>query len=127
MSYEMDTLDVTLLAAGDLSTYQYKFVKLSADNTVTYAGAGEAAIGVLQNKPSAAGQAARVRVFGVTRVVGGVTIAYGDKVGVGASALGAVMTANKDIYLGICIEGTGTWSATQVATVLLSGQQTLSA
>jgi hypothetical protein len=121
MSYEIDTLDISLKAAGDISAYQYCFVKLTADNTVNVCGDGEQAIGVLQNKPTVAGQAARVRVMGVTRIVGGETLAFGDKIGSGALGVGMVKVADKAYYNGIVVEGTGTWSATQVASVLLVG------
>lgn len=121
MSYEIDTLDISLKAAGSLSGYQYCFVKLTADNTVDICGDGEQALGILQNKPSAAGQAARVRVMGVSRIVAGETLAYGDKVGSGALGVGAVETSDKAYYNGIVVEGSGTFSATEVGTVLLVG------
>ena len=121
MSYEIDTLDISLKAAADLSSYQYCFVKVTADNTVNVAGDGEQAIGILQNKPTAANQAARVRVMGASRIVAGETIAFGNKVGSGLLGVGAVETLDKAYYNGICIEGSGTWAATEVATVLLVG------
>ena len=125
MAYEIDTLDISLLAAADLSSYQYCFVKITADNTVNVAGAGEAAVGVLQNKPSVAGQAARVRVFGVSRVLAdAVGFAYGDKIGSGASGVGTAMTTNKDIFVGIALD---TAAASTYGSVMLTGQQTLSA
>lgn len=126
MSYEIDTLDITLKAAGDLSLYQYHFVKMSADNTVDVAGAGETAIGILQNKPSVAGQAARVRVLGASRIVAGETLAYGVYVESGALGVGAVAAHDTDPYSGVVIEGSGTFSATEVAVVLLFGPHTLS-
>ena len=107
MAYEMDVLDVSLLAAADLSGYQYRFVKLTADNTVNVCGAGEQAIGVLQNKPTGAGQAARVRVLGVSRVVAGGSVTYGQKLGTDANGAGVAKTADKAIYLGIVIDGVG--------------------
>lgn len=124
MAYEIDTLDVSLLAAGDLSSYQYCFVKLSANNTVDVCGKGEACFGVLQNKPSVAGQAARVRVFGVSRISSAAAITYGQKVGSEASGQGVAMTLDKDIFAGICISGST--ALNELATVLLTGQQTLS-
>jgi len=121
MSYEIDTLDITMKAAADLSSYQYCFVKLTADNTVNVCGDGEQALGILQNKPTVAGQAARVRVMGASRIIASETLAFGDKVGSGLTGLGAVETADKAYYNGIVIEGSGTFSATEVATVLLVG------
>jgi hypothetical protein len=121
MSYEIDTLDISMKAAGNLSAYQYCFVKISADNTVDVCGDGEQALGVLQNKPSAAGQAARVRVMGASRIIGGETLAFSNKVGSGALGVGMVKSADKAYYNGIVIEGTGTWSAAEVGTILLVG------
>lgn len=126
MAYEMDTLDITFLAAADLSSYQYCFVKLSADNTVNVCGAGEQAIGILQNKPSAAGKEARVRVFGVSRLVNGTAgaIAYGAKVMSAASGKGVASTTDKDIYFGVVLQGTT--AINYLFTVLLTGINTLS-
>ena len=121
MSYEIDTLDITMKAAADLSSYQYCFVKLTADNTVNVCGDGEQALGVLQNKPTVAGQAARVRVMGASRIVAGETLAFGDKVGSGLTGLGAVETADKAYYNGIVVEGSGTFASAEVASVLLVG------
>lgn len=125
MAYEMDVLDISLKAAGDLSAYQYCFVKLSADNTVDVCGADEQAIGVLQNKPSVAGQAARVRVFGVSRIVNGTAgaIAYGALVKSAASGKGVASTFAKEIYFGVILQGTS--AVNQLATMLVTGVNTL--
>ena len=42
-----------LIAGEDLSTYQFCFVKISADGTVTHAAHTERPIGILQNTPTA--------------------------------------------------------------------------
>jgi hypothetical protein len=127
MAYEMDTLDITLLAATDLSAYQYCFVKLTADNTVNVCGAGEQAIGILQNKPNALGKEARVRVFGVSRIKNGVAgaIGYGVKVMSGALGVGVASTTDKDIFFGIVLDGVS--AQNEIATMLLTGINTLSA
>ena len=60
--------DESFVAGADLSTHQYKVVKLhTVAGQVVLAGAGEG-FGVLQNKPES-GQEAQVRVFGLSRVV----------------------------------------------------------
>jgi hypothetical protein len=125
MAYEMDVLDISLKAAGDLSLYQYCFVKLSADNTVNVCGADEQAIGILQNKPSVAGQAARVRVFGVSRISNGTAgaIAYGVKVKAAANGQGVAATIAKEIYFGVILQGTS--AVNQLATMLITGVNTL--
>jgi hypothetical protein len=61
-------LDISFKAAGDLSSYQYHFVSVSADDTVNYSGDAGRAIGILQNAPNAAGEAAVVRVEGVSKL-----------------------------------------------------------
>ena len=50
-----------LKAAGDISANQFEAVKLSADMTVTSIAANtDCPVGILQNNPNAAGQAAEV-------------------------------------------------------------------
>jgi hypothetical protein len=125
MAYEMDVLDVTLLAAGDLSSYQYRFVKISADNTVTVCGKGETPIGILQNVPTAAGQAARVRVFGVSRLEMQATIAFGDYVGSEADGEGVAVSLDTEIYCAVCLDGE-TLVGHELCTVMLTGPSTIS-
>jgi hypothetical protein len=55
---------VSFKAAADLSAKQYLFMKITADQTVNVCGVlGEKAIGVLLNKPNAAGLAAEVALL----------------------------------------------------------------
>lgn len=71
-----------LIAAADLSSYMDRFVKITAANTVNVCSVdGEFAIGVLKNKPNAAGVAATVEMAGVTKVVAGEAITAGMFVG----------------------------------------------
>lgn len=80
------SLDVLYPAGADLSTTgQYLFVKLSGSSTIVLADtAGEAALGVLQNAP-ASGAIARVRVFGVSKVIAAGTLADGAVVATAAT------------------------------------------
>jgi hypothetical protein len=59
-------MDVRIAAGADLSTHQYKLVKLSS-GAVVLCGAGERPLGVLQNAP-ASGEIAIVRTHGATIV-----------------------------------------------------------
>lgn len=62
-------------ASGDLSSYQYHFVYLSASNTVSNVGASTTIpLGVLQDKPDAAGESALVMLEGITMVELGGTV-----------------------------------------------------
>lgn len=57
-----------MLAGADLSTKQFYFVKDDGNGLVVLCGAGEQALGVLQNAP-ASGEACDVAILGVTKVV----------------------------------------------------------
>lgn len=91
-------------AAGDLSALQNTAVKLSAANTVTGAGAGEKAIGVLKNAPSVAGRVARVAMLGLIEcVVNGASpnIAAGDWLKVSTSGVLIQATTAKDLVVAV--------------------------
>ena len=88
-------------AAGDLSSDQYKFVKMTASGIAKNTTAGGAVDGVLQNAPSAAGRAASVADAGVTKLVAGDTVAKGNLImsdanGKGILAAALASAASKD-------------------------------
>jgi ribosomal protein S9 len=60
MATQQNCQPVSFDASGDLSAAQFKAVVIDANGRVAVAGAAVAAIGVLQNKPSALGRAAEV-------------------------------------------------------------------
>jgi hypothetical protein len=93
MAYEIPVLDITLTAAADLSAKQFHAVKVDSNGAAALAGAGENVIGVLQNKP-ASGQAASVRVYGITKLVAGAAITKGAVVAADASAKGKAASAS---------------------------------
>lgn len=100
----------TFKASGDLSTHQYKFVKLSAGNTVQICTVlGERSIGVLLNKPTAAGMPAEVAMVGgggKLPVLFGATITFGQRIATSAAGLGVVaLTTN--FAMGEATETTG--------------------
>jgi hypothetical protein len=80
-------VDVPFLAGADLSAAaaQYTAVKLDAAGKVVASGAGEKAIGILQNNPIA-DAIAIVRVLGVSNFRAGVQITIADLVASGAAA-----------------------------------------
>lgn len=69
MAVELPILMKTFEAAADLSTKQYYYVKLTSTfNRVNVCTAAtDIPIGVLQNKPDAAGKAAEVMMVGITK------------------------------------------------------------
>ena len=74
-----DYIDISLPAAADLSTYQYKFMTVDANGRGTVASAATTRIlGILQNKPGAVDAPARIRTAGISKLVGGAALAEGD-------------------------------------------------
>jgi len=98
---------ITCQAGSDLSTTgQYLFVELASDNQVdVVSSAGGDAVGVLQNDPSAAGQAATVAVSGVTIVECGETMTAGQLVSAGADGKAILADTSTHIIHGKCIVG----------------------
>jgi hypothetical protein len=91
MSYENTGHQMTLVAAADLSAKQYYAVKIDSNGLAALAAAGEPAVGILQNKPTA-GQSATIWTFGPrTKAVAGGTIAAGALVA--SDANGKLVTA----------------------------------
>lgn len=101
-SYDNQTL-VTLEAGVDFSAKQFFFVSVSADGQIDPAGNGAHADGVIQNDPSAAGDAAEVAIAGIVKVsAGGVVTAGGP---VASDAAGeCVDAATGDVILGTALE-----------------------
>ena len=77
MATEQEQICITVKAEADLSSYQYRFVKVTNAGYGTLPandGTAEHIIGVLQNKPAAYGRAARVAIAGHTKVLAGAAI-----------------------------------------------------
>ena len=111
MSQSFGILDVTFKAGEDLTTHQYKFVYLSADQTVSLCTTSHLdAIGVLQNEPDS-DEAAVVRVLGLSKVIASATVAIGKRVVSNTSALAtaeASADATEQRILGIAVEAAST-------------------
>lgn len=105
MAIQQVLTEVNIPANADLSTNQYFFVKItnsSGTGQVALAGDGEFAIGVLQNKPSAAGDVAKVAISGIAKVEAGGSITAGDPVAVDASG-NAVSASSGDIVVAVAV------------------------
>lgn len=93
MGYGINTgYDISLVAAADLSADQFCFVAVNSSGEAALAGAGAAALGVLQGAPTA-GEAAQIRVMGVSKVVAGGTITAGNLISSNASGQAVAYTA----------------------------------
>jgi hypothetical protein len=105
MAVYQQGIDITVQAGGDLSSHQYKFVTMASDGQVDLtASAGGTALGILQNKPDAAGKAAVVRIFGGSKLELGATITPDDKLQSTAAGVGDV-AASGDHVLAQALEG----------------------
>lgn len=109
---------VGVQAAADLSTHQHKFVKITAAEQVNVCSVlGEAAVGVLLNKPSALGQAAEVATTGsIVKVVSSAAFAAGAVLT--AAATGKAVTAAATQY-GHAIAIQAATAGDQLVTALL--------
>lgn len=103
MAYEIPGQTVSFEAAADLSGNQFYGVKLTAAHTVNVAGNGEKIVGVLQNKPAAAGNAATVVLDGITKAVAGAAISVGDEVSLDANGK-FVTAAIGDTVAGVAVD-----------------------
>jgi len=91
-------------ASGDLSADQFKFVTINSSGQAVLAGAGAVIVGVLQNKPSAQGDAATIWGPGtLSKVVAAAAIAKGEEVTPDANGR-AVVSSTGDYIVGQCTE-----------------------
>ena len=129
MAVHYDGLDISYLAAEDLSSYQYRFVHLATDTTVDLLdGATEYPIGILQNAPES-GEEAIVRVEGTSKLVVNGSMAVGTRVkaeyvGAADNGKGDAADTDGDIVRGTCIKASG--AEDDVGGVLLSGPSYMS-
>lgn len=102
-SGENAILSKTFTAGADLSSLQYRFVKLSAADTVTVCGNGEVPIGILQNDPES-GEQANVMVMGISNLAVHAATSRNDKLGSQANGRGVAVTADTNTYNAVALE-----------------------
>lgn len=101
-----------LVAAVDLSAYQYRVMRLSAAKTVNVASnnlgssAVGLAVGVLLNKPAAAGRAATVANEGTCKVVAGAAVTVDGPITHDGSGY-AINAVSGSIVIGRALEAAG--------------------
>ena len=104
MAFEQSKTIITLEAAADLSAKQYYFVSVDTNGKAALTGDDGNPIGVLQNKP-AAGQAASICVYGVTKLYIGTESGLGAGYNVGCDANSAGKVSDSGSYrLGVSLE-----------------------
>ena len=114
MRIHMPGMDMTLEAAADLSTHQFKFVIGAAavvggqQARVNVSGANGRSIGILQNKPSAPGLGAVVRVQGRSKLqVDTSAIVVGSPLKSDGTGQGTLAAVDKDKVGAIAMEANG--------------------
>ena len=104
MAFEQSKTIITLEAAADLSAKQYYFVAVDTDGKAALTGDDGNPIGVLQNKP-AAGEAASICVYGVTKLYIGTESGLGAGYNVGCDSNSAGKVSDSGSYrLGVSLE-----------------------
>lgn len=121
MSNENSVVTVTLEAGQDLSTKQYLFHAMATDGQIDPCGTqGIDSVGVLQNKPDAAGKAAEVAVAGIAKVIAGGVINPGALVMTDNTGK-AVAATSTNIALGRHV-GTSAAASGDIIPVLLGSR-----
>lgn len=122
MSTENRVLDVSYEAAEDLSSDQYRIMVLSSGKVQRPNAATDIPLGVLQNAPGS-GEAAVVRLIGVSKIVFGETVAENEWIKleyIDAADAGKGLDADValDLAIGRCLVG---GDEDELGEILLSG------
>lgn len=122
MAYEKPGFAITLVAGATLASCQYKFAKISADDTCVMAtDLVDIPVGIIQNNP-VSGLAAEVMVSGISKLLVGAggALAYGEFVGCDAEGCGVTVDpdgTSEYYYVGRVLQGA---AANCIATVLIN-------
>jgi len=93
---------ISLPAAADLSACQYHLMRITSTGTVNIASSplNGSAIGVLTNKPTAAGRFATIAFSGKGKVVAGAAVAIGNMLMCDASGRAVPVTSAANMVIG---------------------------
>lgn len=105
MAVENPGFVLSLTATASLATAQYHAVNLDAANdfSCVLAGAGDEAVGIMQDAP-AAGQRGNVMTNGMSKAVIGNTIVRGDKLTPDANGHLVKISAPGDAFVALALE-----------------------
>lgn len=106
MAVERPGTMMTYQAAADLSDWQFRGVKLDANGQIAKISAvTDVPLGILQDKPAAAGRAGAVMLDGMSKVVGGANLSKADIIGFDAQGRAVAYVPGTDTTkygVGIC-------------------------
>jgi hypothetical protein len=115
-------IDISVPAGADLSSYQFHPLKINSSGQLAVCADGEAAAGILQNKPAAAGRAGSLRVAGESFVVAGAAITAGDELAPNASSRAHLATSGDEVFAQALQAATGNASIIRCVLKLRGGQ-----
>lgn len=124
MAYEISnySVKVSLVAGGDLSSSQYRFVKLnSSGQVIAVAAATDRPIGVLQNAP-ASGGTAEVLISGGTKLVLGGNVTEGQIVSPSSNGTAVTIAVGTDITKYICGSALTEGASGEIITAVIACQ-----
>lgn len=106
MAVENKLLTMSQPASGDLSASQYCGVTINSSGQVAVVGApaGADAVGILQDKPTAQGNACNVAFGGVSKVLCGGTIAIGTRFSFDANGKAVALGSGDQFSMGVMLE-----------------------
>jgi hypothetical protein len=110
MAWTIPGFTFTRVAGADLSSDQYKYVKLSTTDTVILcAAATDVPIGILQNAPTS-GQGATIMVTGISKVNSDAALSIGNVIGTSGDGQADAKTVGSDTteyVVGVVLEASG--------------------
>ncbi len=101
---------ISVAASADLSSCRYCGVYINSSGLLAVAGEGNKAIGILQDKPAAAGRPGLVCVGGKSPVKAGATLAPGAAFSFGSGGTAIAVGSGDDWSMGIILETANTAS-----------------
>lgn len=121
MAYEISqAVKITLVAAADLSTKQYYFVKLDSNGKAALcSGATDKPIGILQNAPTS-GTEAEVVVAGGSKVIAGGTLDEGNSIGTDGNGKAVALTQGTDTTKYIVGQVLSAGASNEIVTVVIN-------
>ncbi len=102
MAWEKPLENLSLVAAADFSAKQFYAVKIDANGAAALAGAGDNAVGIMQDNP-ASGTIGNVMTLGVSKAVYGGTVTAGDNLSSDANGK-LITTAGSAAAIAVALE-----------------------
>lgn len=103
-AYEEKLETITVPAGSDLSTKQYYPMVLNSSKQLALAtGEGGDVVGILQDKPDAAGRAGCLAIGGVSKAIAGGTITAGSRVTIDVNSKFVAAASGDDWSFGVAM------------------------